>query len=602
VSGQPREALTFGILGPVEVRVDDRKVHLTSTKQQALLGAGLLQANAVVSVARLVDAIWGDRPPQTAVDLVQTYVYAVRRSIGRMGVGCIVTRSPGYLIRADRGALDVQVFERLTAAADRAAAGGDHERAARLLRDALARWRGPALAGLESPLFRAAAARLEEMRLLAVERRFEAESRLDASRWPVAELSAFVAEHPLRESTRGLLMRVLSRLGRRAEALQVYQQAYALFSAELGVEPGPELRRLQRAILTGDAPAEGGPRIDLGDAAPARAARSPSQLPPPPPSLVGRAAEDRVLGDALAAAPDAARSVLITIDGSAGTGKTALALTVAGRVRDAFPDGQLFVPARSTGAYPTPLADGLAMALRSFGGADLPMAPSVDERAALFRTLLAGRRVLLVLDDVWSSAEVRPFLTAHPGCAVLVTGRPALTDLDADLRLPIGPLSRQQAIELLGQTVGATRVAAQAEAARHIVAACEGLPLAVRAAAGRLVARPGWELAALADRLLDPRRCLDELSIGDLNVRDSIAGGYRRLGPPERTALERLGTAVESDVTPARIAGLLRMSETDAERLADRLVDARLLERGPGEPPRYRMPGLVRLFAQERAG
>ncbi|WP_433077006.1 AfsR/SARP family transcriptional regulator [Dactylosporangium sp. CA-052675] len=228
--------LTFGILGPLEVRAGQRRVAVTSARQQALLGAALLRANAVVPTARLVDAIWGDEPPNTAPDLVQTYVSTLRRSIGRPAAACIVTRPPGYLVRVERGALDLHQFERLTEQARLAAAGGDHERATRLLGDALARWRGPALAGLDSPLFRAAAARLERLRLLATERRFESASHLGDPAWMVPELTAFVAEHPGREGARALLTQVLLRLGRPADALRVRQQAGALR------EPGPGLR------------------------------------------------------------------------------------------------------------------------------------------------------------------------------------------------------------------------------------------------------------------------------------------------------------------------------------------------------------------------
>ncbi|GAA3452135.1 AfsR/SARP family transcriptional regulator [Dactylosporangium matsuzakiense] len=262
-------ALRFGILGPVEIRAGDRRVAVTSARQQALLGAALLQANAVVPTARLVDAIWGDEPPDTARDLVQTYVSTLRRSIGRPGAGCIVTRPPGYLVKVERGALDLHEFERLTAAAERAAAAGDHEGATRRLGDALARWRGPALAGLDSPLFRAAAARLEELRLLATERRFESAGHLGDPAWMVPELTSFVAEHPLREGPRALLMMVLYRLGRQADALRVYQQGHAVLRDELGVEPGPRLRQAHRSILDGE-PA-GAPREALAARAPATA-------------------------------------------------------------------------------------------------------------------------------------------------------------------------------------------------------------------------------------------------------------------------------------------------------------------------------------------
>ncbi|WP_426504783.1 BTAD domain-containing putative transcriptional regulator [Dactylosporangium sp. McL0621] len=610
--------LTFGILGPVEVRAGERRVAVNSAKQQALLGATLLQANAVVSTARLVDAIWGDEPPNTAPDLVQTYVSTLRRSIGRPAAACIVTRPPGYLMRVERGALDLHRFERLAAEAERAATGGDHERATRLLGDALAHWRGPALAGLDSPLFRAAAARLEELRLLATERRFESASHLGDPAWMVPELTAFVAEYPLREDMRALLMLVLYRLGRQADALRVYQQGYAVLREELGVEPGIGLRRAHKAILDGDgAPAADGPPVDVGAArtrGPDPAPRAepapglPYQLPPPPARLVGRDAAERALGDALAAAAEGYRPTLVTVDGPAGVGKTALALAAAHRVRDRFPDGQLFVPFHATRPRPTSVDGALAMLLRSLGGPGTALPPSTDERAALLRSTLTERRILLLLDDVWLAAHVRPFLAAHPGCAVVVTCRRTLADLDADLRLSLAPLPPAQAVELLALAVGAARVAAEAGAADDIAAACEGLPLAVRAAAARLVARPGLDLAAFAARLADPDDRLEQLAAGDLDVRERIEGSLVRLDPDDRATLAQLAVSAQlagagagqlAELTRDRIAGLLRQPVGDAERVADRLADARLLEHhGLG----YRMPGLVRLVIERDLG
>ncbi|WP_433205944.1 AfsR/SARP family transcriptional regulator [Dactylosporangium sp. CS-047395] len=201
--------LTFGVLGPVQVRAADGRVAVTSARQQALLGAALLQANAEVTSARLAAAIWGRRPPGSPADLVRTQVAALRRALGPGAAGCLVAGPHGYLVRVERGALDLHEFERLTAAAERAAAGGDHERATRLLGDALAQWRGPALAGLDSPPLRAAAARLEELRLRAVELRFASACHLGHPAWMVPELTAFVAEHPRRDGTRALLRHVL---------------------------------------------------------------------------------------------------------------------------------------------------------------------------------------------------------------------------------------------------------------------------------------------------------------------------------------------------------------------------------------------------------
>jgi DNA-binding SARP family transcriptional activator len=593
-------ALTFGILGPVELRRRDRLLDLTSTKQQALLGAGLLNANAVVSTGRLVDAIWGERPPQSAPALVQTYVWALRRLIGSpdpQAAGPIVTRAPGYVLRVRDGDLDLHSFERLSADAERASGRGEHRRAATLLREALAHWRGPAFDGLDTPLFRAAAARLDEARLAVLERRLDADAQTGPTGALVAELAEWVAAHPLRERLRGLLMHALYRLGRQADALQVYQDGYLVLREELGLEPGPQLRALHRRILDADPALLGTERLTT------TGADAPRQLPPPPASFVGRTAELGQLTAGLCAAARDDRPALAVISGPAGTGKTVLALTVAAAVADGFPDGQLFVPMRASGnGRPTPVADALAMVLRSLGTAGAQLPASADELAAALRTRLIGKRVLLVLDDVAGPAEVRPLLAARPGCAVLVTSRPWLPTLDVTRAVHLGPLPPEEALRLLAGSVGDARVAAERVAAADIVRACDGLPLAVRAAGARLVARPRWRLAHLAERLLDDRLRLDELSAGDLDVRTSLQGSYRRLPEPEAGLFRWLGRLGANEFTAAALTRLLDGPPTAplAERLADRLVEAQLLEHLDvgSDGQRYRMRSLTSLFAR----
>ena len=604
-------ALRFGILGPVELRYHDRGLELTSIKQQALLGAGLLNANMVVSAGRLVDAIWGERPPQSAAALVQTYVSALRRlmvPLAPYGPSPIVTRAPGYVVRVPDGDLDLHNFERLSAEGERATAIGDHRRAAALFREALGHWRGPAFDGLDTPLFRAAAARLDEARLAVLERRIDADAQVGPTGGLVAELTELVSAHPLRERLRGLLMRSLYQLGRQAEALQVFQDGYVVLREELGIEPGPELRALHHKILDADPLLMAAEPVAAAVAITSSAAgEPPRQLPPPPPQFVGRSAETVELGAALRTAAGDDRPALVVISGPAGTGKSALALAVAGSLPDLFPDGQLYIPVRASGpGERTPVADALAILLRSLGaGPRLPEA--VDELAALLRTTLIGRRVLIVLDDVAGAAEVRPFLTAQPGSAVLAISRPRLASLDATWAVHLSPLAPADALRLLIGSVGAERVAAEPVAAADIVRACEGLPLAVRAVGARLVARPRWRMADLAERLLDDRRRLDELSAGDLDVRTSIHGSYQRLTGPEAEVfrrLSRLGAAEFSVGALTRLLGDLPTTSPAtslAERIADRLVDAQLLEHldVSVEGQRYRMPGLTSLFARE---
>jgi hypothetical protein len=425
-----------------------------------------------------------------------------------------------------------------------------------------------------------------------------------------------VAAHPLRERLRGQLMLALYHLGRQAEALQVYQRTYNALREELGIEPSPTLQRLHRAILAAEPALIRGPERLVLDrtastiaAATVQVTETPHQVPAPPSHFVGRDEEVAQVAAGIWAAAKARRSVLAVISGAAGSGKTALALTVAQQVADAFPDGQLFVPMRSCDPthYSTPAAtaqDALAMMLRSIDRNLEALPKSPDELSALLRTALTDRRMLIVVDDVSSAAAVRPLLAAQPGCAVLVTGRPSLVGLDHEIRVTLGSLPKDPAVELLAKVVGGDRVAAEPAAAEDIVRLCDGLPLALRTAAARLAARPRWPLANFVRRLADPARRLDELAFGDLDVRSAIAGSYRRVGPAERTAFRALGQLELGECSAERLAKLLRTSVVGAEHLADRLVEAQLLEhRDPSPDDRhwYRMPNLTRLFAREKA-
>ena len=596
--------LEFGVLGPVELHHNGRPIHLGSAKQQALLGAGLLHANAVVSSGRLVDAIWGERPPPTATALVQTYVSRLRRLIGPAGPTTLLTRPPGYVLQVAPDGADISRFERLVSKASEAVKGADNRHAARLLRQALGQWRGPALDGLETPLFRAAANRLEEMRLSAIEQRIDAEAHTAPSDGVVAELTELVAAHPLRERLRSQLMRTLYQLGRQTEALEIYRQTYITFREELGIEPSRALQQLHRAILNADPSLRsGGGTVVLKHPA-SQPATTPRQLPAPPSCFVGRSDECGTLSVAIRSAVDAGRPVLAVLSGPAGSGKTALALTIAQAAQDAFPDGQLFVRLHGAADHgATGAIDALAMMLRSIDPQRAVTARSIDEGSAMLRTATAGRRILFILDDVPSAAAVRPLLALQPGCAVLITSRPSLADLDHQVRVDLDPLTHAQAIALLSRLLGEERIRAEPIPANDIASWCDGLPLALRAAAARLAARPRWPLAAFARRLEQEHRRLDELSAGDLDVRASLAASYRTIGPVERTAFRLLGRLQQPKCCADLLAGLLELPVARAEQVADRLVEARLLDRldSPADDRNwYLLPSLPRLFAREQ--
>ncbi len=588
--------MEFRILGPVEVLHDGQRIGLAGPKPRTLLAALLLEPGRTVAIERLVDGIWGEQPPSTAVALVQTYVSSLRRTLAAIGgQDLIATRPPGYAIDVEPRLVDLGRFHELAAAGRAAAADGRHEEAVERLGTALALWRGPALEGLGEAFIRAAAVRLDELRLVVTEERVASELALELTPGTVAELAELVHAHPLRERLRGQLMLALYRTGRQADALSTYREGRAALIDELGIEPGQELQSLHDAILQGDL------ELPRRSAPVEEAPQTPSQLPPATADFVGRAAQvaqvREVLGDTSDAMP------VCAVSGKAGTGKTALAVHVAQQLLPSFPDGQLYAMLRGAGAPVTP-GEVLARFLRALGvnSADLP--ESVEERSALYRSQLRGRRVLVVLDDAVNADQVRPLLPGGAGCAVLVTSRVRLAALAGATLLDLDVLPADEALLLLGRVAGEDRVASDPAAARETVTLCGQLPLAVRTAGARLAARAHWPVAHFARRLSDERRRLDELSVGDLEVRASLALSYADLGDVERSAFRRLGLLGAPDFAPWIAAPLLDLPVPDAEQVVERLVDARLLDPAGVDVSgqvRYRLHDLLRVYARECA-
>ncbi|GAA4727990.1 AfsR/SARP family transcriptional regulator [Phytohabitans rumicis] len=603
--------MEFRLLGAPEVWVDGQRLELNATKPMALLAAGLLRANRIVSMPSLVDAIWGDAPPATAAALVQSYVSHLRRSLHTGGRRVIVTRHPGYLFDVGPEAVDVARFEALAADGRAAAAGGRYGPAAETLRSALAMWRGPALDGLNSGVLRQAAHGLEELRLTVVEERVAAELRLGRLAELAAELATLVTAYPLRETLRAQQMLVLYRLGRQADALEAYRRARQLLREELGVEPGTELRRLHQAILREDPDlAAPGGEVVAAEPPAARGApdRTPRQLPTQPGELVARDREEAALSTALRAAATGDRPVCCAITGKAGSGKTALANAVAHAVSDAFPDGQLYAAFGGTGsgagAGMAEAREVLGAFLRALGEPAAQLPESIEERAALFRSRTAGRRVLVVLDNAGSEAQIRPLLPAHAGSAVLLTSRTALLGLEARCHLALDVLPPDDARRLLSRLVGDDRVAAEPDAAEEIVRLCGGLPLAIRTVGARLALRRRWPLSVLAGRLRDEHRRLDELVAGDLEVRASLQLSYGSMADPVRLAFRRLGVVGPAQFSPWLLAPLLDVGADKAEYVADLLTDALVVDAtgvAVDGQPRYAIHELTRLFARERA-
>ncbi|MGH4031965.1 BTAD domain-containing putative transcriptional regulator [Actinomycetota bacterium Odt1-20B] len=584
----------YRLLGPVEAWRAGRRLSLGGPKPRALLAALLLEPGRVVSADALIDALWGERPPGTARGLIQSYVSTLRRALS---ADAIETRPPGYVIHADHALVDRVAFERLTAEGRQAAAAGDHPAAARLLGQALALWRGPALGGIGETL-RAMADQLEEAREAALEERIAADlAQAGRETDLVAELTALVATHPTRERLRGQLMVALYRLDRQADALSVYMEGREVLAEQLGIDPGPALRQLHEAILRADdglLPAEEpGPTGD-----PAKAAPVAALLPPAPGDFTGRAEPLADVRAALTGTRDA--TPVVVVSGPGGVGKSALAVTAAHRVTDAYPDGQLYAELRGA-TDPVAPADVLGRLLRALG-AEPPEGDA--ERRDLFRSLVAGRRVLLVLDDAGSESQVRPLLPGSPSCGVLITARGRLAGLPCTHRAELDVLDTEQGTALLARVAGEDRLRGAPDAARDIVELCGGLPLALRIAGARLATRRHWTARTLAERLGDEHRRLDELAVGDLELRAGLGLSYRALDGPARTALRRLGLLGAPDVAAWVIAALLDATGDEAERVVDQLVDAQLLHFTAVDragQPRFRLHDLVRVYAAERA-
>ncbi|HEX6347330.1 AfsR/SARP family transcriptional regulator [Umezawaea sp.] len=586
---------SFGVLGPLEVRRDGHALDIAAPQQRRLLTGLLLSAGQVVSVESLLAVLWEDEPPASGRKVVQVYVSQLRRLLAGTPDVVLTGSRQGYRLDIPRGALDLEVFRdlvrRATAAADPVVAGD-------LLREALDLWRGTAVPDLRhTGRGGRLSDALEEERLGAVEYRVDADLRAARHRDLVPELTALVAEQPLRERLRGQLMLALHHSGRQAEALTVFAEGERLLADELGLDPGQELRALRDSVLAGDvaAPVEpaGEKRI------------APRELPANPVVFVNRDREREVLLHLLSRATR--EPVVGAVHGPGGRGKSALVLRVAHLAAGLFPDGQLYVDLQGStpGREPVEAAQVLQHFLRALGAPPSAIPADPAEAAALYRSMLADRRVLVVLDNAIDASQVVPLLPAGPGSAILVTSRRVLATLDG-LHLALEPLPEHEAVALLGAVTGLVTDGVSRRAAAEVARSCGYLPLALRIAAARLRSRPDWTLASLASRLDDERHRLDELRFDDLAVRSSVRLSYEELlrdgserGRVAAHSFRLLGLLTLPTLRLPVAAALLDLHPAEAERAIDPLVDAGLVDvEAPGE---YRMHDLLRLFAIERA-
>ena len=599
--------MRFRILGPVEARVDGGEPVRLPPKPRALLAVLLVGAGRPVSRERLMAAVWPEGAPPSAPRVIRTYVSALRQSLRlprQDGLPRLAALGDAYCLAVAPGDLDMLVFDDVAERGRRALRDGDAAAAARLLDQALGLWRGtPAGDVTVDGDTSAVLAGLAERRLLAEEDRADAELALGHDAALVARLRLLVATHPLRERPWAQLMTALYRTGQRAAALACYRQLREHLVAELGIEPGPELGELHQQILAGDSL----PARQPAAMVPA-AQVMPRQLPPDVSHFTGRAAEldrlDALLDTSGAGMP--ATVVITAINGTPGVGKTALAIRWAHRMASRFPDGQLYASLRGHAAVgpADPLAV-LARFLRDLGIAPGRIPGDLDEAAALYRSLLDGRRILIVLDNAASSGQVRPLLPGAPDCAVIVTSRSRLPGLgahDGAAQVTVAPFLPDEAAMLLRQILGAQRADAEPAAVAAIAAKCAFLPLALRVAAERAIARPRLTLAALAAQLAAARDRLDVLAADDdpaTSVRTVFSWSYHALPAGTARMFCLLGLHPGPDISTAAAAALAAMGTAEAQRLLEALAGSHLLEEVTAG--RYRFHDLLRAYAAERA-
>jgi DNA-binding SARP family transcriptional activator len=597
--------MQFCLLGPLVVRCGEVVVLIPPGKQRALLAALLLNPGRVVSVDELAETLWGAGPPPSARVTVQNYVKRLRNSLADTGHSRIATQPGGYMICVDDGELDVSRFEMLLGSARAAARRGLWDKAARQARAALSLWRGEPLADVGSDtLTSREVPRLAEMRLQALETRLDADLNLGRHADVIAELRCLAATHPLREHLHAQLMLALYRDDRQAEALTAYQHARQVLIEELGTEPGAGLRELHQQMLTAD-PALAAPETGRASAG-AGARVVPRQLPPAVAHFVGRAAELEALSGMLDGTAPAPGTVVITaIGGTAGVGKTVLAVHWAHQLSERFPDGQLYVNLRGFDPSGTPAApaEPICDFLDALGVPAGRVPPGLAARAALYRTQLAAKRMLIVLDNARDAAQVRPLLPGSPGCLVIVTSRNQLTGLaasDSARLLALDLLTEADARQLLAARLGSDRINAEPEAAAEVAVLCARLPLALAAAAARAAARPRLPLAALAAELRDAQNRLDALDSGDpaTSVRAVFSWSTQQLTDSAARMFRLLGLHPGPDITAAAAASLAGTSVAQASRGLAELARAHLVaEHTSG---RYAQHDLLRAYATEQ--
>jgi DNA-binding SARP family transcriptional activator len=579
----------FGLLGPLLVRLET-PVEVAAAKQRTVLAFLIARRNTPVRLARIVDEVWPERTPDSAVHNARTYISAIRACFGSER-DRLTTRGGSYRLAIGDEEIDTALFESRTSAARSALRAGDVSLAVDRYEDAFDLWRGDALQDVTTgPALSAYGTALTELGTKAREEYLRAQLQMGAVSEAVAGLRGLVAEQPLRESAWHGLVSALYEAGDRAGALDALAQARTCLAEGLGLDPGPELTTLQNQVLRGTAPGRS-------------PAMAPRQLPRPLSILVGRERELAALRGALTRPSSSSR--IVALHGLGGVGKSSVAVAAAHELAGDFPDGQLYVNLQgaSTGSAPLDPAEVLGRFMRALGVPEQRISPDVDETAAAFRSRMAGRRVLVLLDDARSAAQVLPLLPAGRGCGVLITSRSRLDTLDGVEHLHLNTISPDAAVELLAALGSRARVDRDPAAARDIARLCGLLPLALRVMGTRLARHPAAGLRQIADALDRAQSRLEELGHAGLSVAATFDVGYGALpagaaGARARRLFWRLGRLDFAEVTAGDAAALLDVDELAAQRALDLLADHGLVEpAGSG----FRVHDLLRLYAAQLA-
>ncbi|MEV6767246.1 BTAD domain-containing putative transcriptional regulator [Nocardia sp. NPDC051030] len=588
--------MRFAVLGPLTAHRGAEALDVGSPQRQAVLAALLLQHNHTATLAQLIDGVWGTEPPARAAGAIRNHIADLRAVLepdraARTPPEVLVSAGDGYALRLPVGAVDIDTTADTVRRAADAADAGDPARAHALLTSLRPLWRGEPLAGIPGPYAEAQRARLIERRFAVRRMRIGLDLALGRHAEVVGELASLSAENPLDEGLLAQLMTALSRSGRQAEALEAYADIRRTLIEELGVEPCPDLAALHQQILAADRPAPA-PRP-----APLLTTRPPAQLPSDIPDFTGRTDIVEQLMRRLHS-HDGQAVTISAVAGMGGIGKTTLAVHVAHQVRGEFPDGQLYVNLDGMGAHPAAPDVVLGGFLVALGYAEAELPSALSARSALFRTALADKDILIVLDNAAGVEQVRPLLPGTAGSSVLITSRAALTGLPGVTPATIDGLTFDESVDLFTRIVGPERVEAEMAAAHRIVDACKGLPLAVRVAATRVAARPQWSLAAVADRVAT-ERSLHELKAGDVAVETIFRLSYQQLDTELARAFRLVAVPEVPDLPIAAIAWLLQRGQAEAEQLCETLVDLNLMQTTASG--RYRYHDLLRQFARNQA-